>query len=93
VFVAVAHDPKNPLAAARAQAELLARRATLEQAVPRDRRSDGAAILEQHGGTMAVESRDGDGTTFVVHLPVGAETDGHPGEESADADAPERAWR
>ena len=31
-----------------------------------------AMVLELHGGTIEVESRAGEGSTFIVHLPAGA---------------------
>ena len=34
-------------------------------------------IIEEHKGTIRVESQPGQGTTFIIHLPVGATTAGH----------------
>lgn len=36
----------------------------------------GRQIVEQHGGTIAAESQEGEGTTFTVRLPVIEQTDG-----------------
>ncbi|SFK19437.1 Signal transduction histidine kinase [Desulfomicrobium apsheronum] len=33
-------------------------------------------IIKKHGGTISVESRMGEGTTFTLHLPLGGDTSG-----------------
>ena len=44
------------------------------------------AIAEAHGGTVAVTSREGEGTTFRVELPLAALTPGISADESAPAE-------
>ncbi|MCL4193823.1 MAG: cache domain-containing protein [Thermoguttaceae bacterium] len=42
-------------------------------------------IIEQHGGTMEVESREGEGTTFSLALPAIVPRDGEPGPSLASS--------
>jgi signal transduction histidine kinase len=40
-------------------------------------------IVEQHGGTINVESRINEGSSFTIWLPRGGETSSHPGEPTS----------
>ena len=36
-------------------------------------------IVEQHGGTIEVESKEGEGTTFIIKLPLRQTQEKEPG--------------